>query len=75
MEREPEITALVYDAKGGSHARSIPMLDEILLDPSGYVSPAELPEIEDITERIALNAIRLRHFNTDLPSRHTKFSL
>ena len=74
IEREPEITALVYDASGGSHMGSLPSLEEIAaVDPDSNVNQAELLDRYDLTDMIALQSIRMSKLKADSITRHTKF--
>ncbi len=74
VEKEPEITALVYDASGGSHMGSLPLLEEmVVVEPNSYANRVEIPDLDDLTDMIAIQSIRMSKLKADSITRHTKF--
>lgn len=74
IEKEPEITALVYDASGGSHMGSLPSLEEMeVVNPVSYANQAEILDRYDLVDIIALQSVRMSRLKADTTTRHTKF--
>ena len=75
MEKEPEITVCMFDSNGGSHVGSVQLFEEIASEQNSNKVQVELPDAEDITDMLAMQAVRASRLRVDWrPVRHTKFT-
>lgn len=72
-EKDPGITALVYDVSGGSHSGNLRLLEDVVEDPNSYAVPADVMDRDDITDMLAIQSIRMSRLKAGLHTPHTKF--
>ncbi len=72
IETDPEITALIYDANGGTHIGDLSLFEEPV--EIERANPEETVVTEDVTDRLALRALHGYRKWDKLPRRISRLS-